>query len=213
MACNDQHSEIPLFTIQFKSFYILQDTNPQFGKKRFKTRCSSAIKNIKAEHHTPNFPPFITGENASFSSSFRKKQSQVYFFQGSFLNPENGCGVKLFCSHESERLFFGPGPGFEEPVGKPFAGRITIRWLNFFPLASIRSFEPWNRSGLHFIILSGTTARLLPESPSQASSSVSPSSSTMPPWLFFFQFSWVPISRCRSTGIDIIRILTCRCPI
>ena len=111
MACNDQHSEIPLFTIQFISYYILIDTNPQFGNKPFKTRFSSAIKTIKPEHHTPNFPPFITGEDVCFSSSFRKKQSQVSFFQGSFLNPENGCGVKLLCSHESARLFFNPGPG------------------------------------------------------------------------------------------------------
>ena len=155
------------------------------------------------------------GEDASFSSSFRKKQSQVSFFQGSFLNPENGGGVKLFCSHESARLFFNPRPGCSKGGRvKHFAGKITIQWLNFF--FHLRQFGRSNlctKSDLHFIILSGTTARPLPEYPSQASSSISPLSSTMSPWLFYFPFSWLPISRCRSTGIDIIRILTCRCPI
>ena len=117
VACNDQHSEIPLFTIQFKSYYILKDTNPQFGKKPFKTRFSSAIKTIKPEHHTPNFPPFITGECACFSSSFRKKQSQVSLFQGSFLNPENGREVKLFCSHKARDYFLVQAPGFQRAGG------------------------------------------------------------------------------------------------
>ena len=82
---------------------------------------------------------------------------------------------------------------FKGRVGKPFTGKITIQWLKFlFHLCQFGRSNLGTRSGLHFIILSGTTASLLPESPSQASSSISPSSSTMPPWLSLISVQLTP---------------------